>query len=120
MLDSPFISKAFEHEGCELWSLVRPYDVWCSISTKYVQEGICQAMGSGVFAHSNNFGPVGTAVNNDEKLLSSEGAEVNGDFLKRSCWTMFWYHGFGGCDGSESWHCLQAKITSMSWSIPGQ
>ena len=60
MLNFQFISKAFEHEECELWSLVRLYDIWCSISTEYVQEGICQAMGSGVFAHSNNFGPVGT------------------------------------------------------------
>ena len=82
MSESPFSGEALECLRYELWSLVRPNDVWCSISAKYVEKGTGKAGGGHVLAHVNDLWSVSTTVNNNEELSSAIGAEIDGYFLK--------------------------------------
>ena len=83
MSELPLSGETLEHLGCELWSLVRPDDVWCSITAEHGKEGIGKVGGGCILAHVNDFWPVGMTVNNNEELLSAVGAKINSCFLKQ-------------------------------------
>lgn len=65
MLELPLSGKILKCLGHELWSLVRPYNIWCSISAEYCKKGNGEAGGSCVLAHVNDLWPVSVTVSNN-------------------------------------------------------
>ena len=82
MPESPFLGEGLECLGRELWSLVRPYDVRCPITTKDTEKNTGKTGSCRVLAHVDDLWPVSTAVNDNEELLSPMGAEINSYFLE--------------------------------------
>ena len=56
--------------GHELWSLVRPKDVWCSAPAKESASFVDKGSHGCVITHDKNIWPVGEAIDCDEELAS--------------------------------------------------
>lgn len=69
-------------DGCKLWSLVRPYDVRYPVTTEDTKKNAGEVSGRFVLTHVDDLWPVGTAVNNNEKLVSTVGAKISSYFLE--------------------------------------
>ena len=81
MPESLILGKGLGCMGCKLWSLVRPYDVY-PVTTEDTKKNAGEASGHCVLTHVDDLWPVGTAVNNNEKLVSTVGAEISSYFLE--------------------------------------
>ena len=87
MDDSPVLEKCLELVGHELWSFVRPKDVWSCGPAKESASFFDKGSRGCVFPHLENVRPVSVAVDRDEELVSSVLSKVSSHMLEWSGWS---------------------------------
>ena len=77
------------------------------MATEGIEKYCDQVRGCCVLAHLDDLWPICVAVNEDQELLSSICAEIDGNFLEGTCWPRF-------CDERFTWLGWKCLLTLLA------